>query len=225
MSRYIEGSIDQAPLAFRLRLPEETLVPPIVMLHGLGGDENAMWALESALPQTGMVVAPRAPHEQRQGGYLWNPSIRSWPPLVSEFAESVDLLEGLLEYLEEKYEFQRERMILMGFSNGTAMSFAAAMAPISPPPAGIVAISGHLPEGDLSPLKGIPVYWGHGTRDVFISIDAARSDAKRLRQEAVPLTYCEADVGHKLGAECMKGLRSWFRAEFPAPEVRDKRTA
>ena len=195
------------------------------MLHGLGGDENAMWALESALPQNGLVVAPRAPHAQAQGGYLWNPSIHSLPPVVSEFAEGVGLLEGLLEYLEEKHEFRRERMILMGFSNGTAMSFATAMTPISPPPAGIVAISGHLPDGDLSPLNGIPVYWGHGTRDAFISIDVAKSDAERLRQKAVPITFCEADVGHKLGAECLKGLRSWFGTEFPAHEVRDKRTA
>ena len=184
-----------------------------------------MWALESALPKTGLVVAPRAPHQQRQGGYLWNPSIRAWPPLVSEFSEGVGLLESLLEYLERKYELQRERVLLMGFSNGTAMSFAAAMKPISPPPAGIIALSGHLPEGDLSPLKGIPVFWGHGTRDAFIAIDVARSDAERLRQEAVPITFCEADVGHKLGAECMKNLRSWLRVEFPAPEVRDKRTA
>ena len=225
MSRYIEVGSDQAPLAFRLRLPEDNLVPPIVMLHGLGGDENAMWALESALPQNGLVVAPRAPHAQAQGGFLWNPSIRSWPPLVSDFAEGVGLLEGLLEYLEEKHEFRRDHMILMGFSNGTAMSFAAAMAPISSPPAGIVAISGHLPDGDLSPLSGIPVYWGHGTRDAFISIDVAKSDAERLRQEAVPITFCEADVGHKLGAECLKGLRSWFGTEFSAHEVRDKRTA
>ena len=225
MSRYIEVGRDQAPLAFRLRLPKDNNAAPTVMLHGLGGDENAMWALESALPRAGLVVAPRAPHEQRQGGYLWNPSIHAWPPLVSEFAEGIALLEGLLGYLEEEYEFQRERMVLMGFSNGTAMSFAAAMTPISPPPAGIIAISGHLPEGDLSPLKGIPVYWGHGSRDAFIPIDIARSDAERLRNEGVPVTFCEADVGHKLGAECLNNLRSWFGVEFPAPELRDERTA
>jgi phospholipase/carboxylesterase len=171
-----------------------------------------------------MVVAPRAPHEQRQGGYLWNPSIRAWPPSVSEFAEGVNLLEELFEYLEQEYEFGRDRLILMGFSNGTAMSFAAAMTPISPPPAGIIAISGHLPEGDLSPLIGIPVYWGHGTRDAFIPIDSARMDVESLRQEAVPVTFCEADVGHKLGAECLKNLRSWFRIEFPVLDVREERT-
>ena len=225
MKRYIDVGSDQAPLAFRLRLPEDKNAASIMMLHGLGGDENAMWALESALPLAGLVVAPRAPHHQHQGGYLWNPNIRAWPPLVSEFAEGVTLLEGLLKYLEEEYEVHRERMVLMGFSNGTAMSFAAAMTPISPPPAGIIAISGHLPEGDLSLLKGIPVYWAHGTRDALIPIDTARSDAERLRQESVPVTYCEADVGHKLGAECLKNLQSWFRVEFPAPETRVERTA
>ena len=166
MNRYVNVGSDQAPLAFRLRLPEDSNAAPIMMLHGLGGDENAMWALESALPKSGLVVAPRAPHEQSHGGYAWNPNIRAWPPLVSEFAQGVELLETMFAYLEENYDFQRDRMFLMGFSNGTAMSFAAAMTPISPPPAGIIAISGHLPEGDLSLLRGIPVYWdmGHATR-------------------------------------------------------------
>lgn len=224
MSRYIDVGEDQAPLAFRMRLPEDNEVVPIVMLHGLGGDENAMWALESALPHAGLVVAPRGPHEQGQGGYSWNPIIRAWPPPVSEFSEAIALLEGLLGYLEEEMEFQRDRMVLMGFSNGTAMSFAAAMTPISPSPVGIIAISGHLPQGDLSPLKGIPVYWGHGTNDAFIPIDTARSDAEHLQQEEVPVTFCEADVGHRLGAECLESLRSWFGTEFPAPEEWDKRT-
>ena len=224
MSRYINVGADQAPLAFRLRLPEGNQVTPIVMLHGLGGDENVMWGLESALPQSGIVVAPRAPHQQRQGGYAWNSMIKAWPPLVSEFAEAVDLLESLLDYLELRYAFQRDRMVLMGFSNGTAMSFAASMTPMSQSPAGIIAISGHLPKGDLLPLRGIPVYWGHGIEDTFIPIDIARSDAERLRQAEVPVTFCEAEVGHKLGAQCLDNLRSWFRVEFPVPEVRDERT-
>ena len=221
MSRTVEVGTDQAPLAFRLRPAEDNRIPPIVMLHGLGGDEKVMWGLEAALPQAGLVVAPRAPHEQRQGGYAWNPKIEAWPPRLSEFAVAVGLLKDLFDYLELEYAFQRERMILMGFSNGTAMSFAASMTPISPPPAGIIAISGHLPEGDLSPLRGIPVYWGHGTKDTFIPIDIARSDAERLRLAEVPVTFCEAEVGHKLGAQCLENLKSWFHGEFPLPKLPD----
>ena len=29
-------------------------------------------------------------------------------------------------------------------------------------------------------------------------------------QAGAPVTYCEADVGHKLGSECLKGLRRWL---------------
>lgn len=224
MSRTIDIRPDQAPLAFRLRLPEDKQAAPIVMLHGLGGDEKVMWGLESAFPAAGMVVAPRAPHGQRKGGYAWNPKIEAWPPRVSEFTEAVGLLEDLLDYLELEYAFQRERMVLMGFSNGAAMSFAASMTPMSQSPAGIIAISGHLPEGDLSPLGGVPVYWGHGTKDTFIPIDVARSDAERLRQAEVPVTFCEAEVGHKLGTRCLNNLRTWFQAEFPAPVVREEQT-
>lgn len=225
MSRYIDVGTDQAPLAFRMRLPEDKQVVPIVMLHGLGGDETDMWKLESALPATGMVVAPRAPHQRREGGYAWNPILKVWPPLVSEFAEAVALFEGLLDYLNLEYGFQRDRMVLMGFSNGTAMSFAASMIRTSQVPAGIVAISGLLPKGDLSHLNGVPVFWGHGTKDTFIPIELARSDAERLRRAGAPVTYCEAEVGHKLGPECLTDLRSWLQDEFPTPELQDERSA
>lgn len=225
MSRYVDVGADRAPLAFRLRLPEDKQAAPVVMLHGLGGDETAMWNLESAVPEAGMVVAPRAPYEKQQGGYAWNPTIKTWPPLVSEFAEAVASLESLFNYLEIEYGFQRHKMVLMGFSNGTAMSFAASMTPMFPLPVGIIAVSGLVPKGDPSPLKGVPVYWAHGTKDTFIPIDMARSDAERLRRAEVPVTYCEAEVGHKLGTECLKNLRPWFQDKFPAPELSDKRTA
>jgi predicted esterase len=215
LSRYLTVSENEAPLAFRLRMPEDEQAVPIVMLHGLSGDENVMWSLESALPPEGLVVTPRGPHPQRQGGYAWNPIIKAWPPLVSEFTEAIDRLERLFDYLQSEYAMPRDRVVLMGFSNGTAMSFAAAMAPLSQTPAGIIAISGHLPEGDLTPLSGVPVYWGHGSKDTFIPIDIALADAERLRASDVPVTFCEADVGHKLGAHCLKDLRSWFDLEFP----------
>lgn len=35
--------------------------PLIIMLHGLGGDENVMWIFERALPKHATVIAPRAP--------------------------------------------------------------------------------------------------------------------------------------------------------------------
>jgi phospholipase/carboxylesterase len=213
-ARFIDVDADRAPLAYRLREPIDPTEPPVVMLHGLSGDERSMWALESALPSRGLVVAPRGLHPQGQGGYAWNPVIRAWPPFVNEFAESVERLEALLENLHSEHSFERERLILMGFSNGAAMAFAAAMTPLTVQPAGIIAIAGHVPRGGLEPLRQIPIYWGHGSKDPFIPAAEAQSDVARLERIGANIQYCEADVGHKLGAECLTDLKHWYRMNF-----------
>ncbi len=189
------------------------------MLHGLAGDENVMWSLETALPTESLLVAPRGPHPQPQGGFSWNPGIDAWPPLVSEFSEAVGRLEALLDFLQAEYSLDRNHVVLMGFSNGAAMSFAAAMTPMTVQPQGIIAIAGHLPTGDLSHLRTIPIYWGHGSKDTFIPIEDANADVERLRELQVPVTFCEADVGHKLGAQCLRNLKAWYTQEFPGQMV------
>lgn len=212
--RYVELNADEAPLALRLRMAADDRHPAIVMLHGLTGDQRSMWALESAAPAGALVATPRGPYAQAQGGYAWNPSIQAWPPLVSEFSESVVKLEQLLDFLAERFELDRERVLLMGFSNGAAMAFAACMAPMRIPPRGLVAMSGHLPAGDLDPLADIPIFWSHGVHDGFIPISVARTDVARLRRIGCSVEYCEAEVGHKLGAGCLDDLRGWYRQRF-----------
>lgn len=212
--RYLETGDSEAPLAFRLRVPDDHTQPLIVMLHGLTGDQTSMWALEAALPRAAGIVTPRGPYRQDQGGFAWNPSIQAWPPLVSEFAESVARLDQLLEVLADRHHLDRQRFILMGFSNGAAMAFAAAMTPMRVPPLGLIVMSGHLPEGELALLSELPIFWSHGIRDNFIPVSGARADVERLRQAGCQVQLCEADVGHKLGTDCRDELRGWYHSHF-----------
>ncbi|MGD8822778.1 MAG: hypothetical protein PVG63_06725, partial [Anaerolineales bacterium] len=64
--------------------------------------------------------------------------------------------------------------------------------------------------------KGVPVYWGHGTEDELIPIEHARHDVERLRTAGVDVSFCEAEVGHKVGVECTRGLKTWFEDHFPS---------
>jgi predicted esterase len=78
----------------------------------------------------------------------------------------------------------------------------------------VVSLAGFVPDGFEvragARLAGVPVYWGHGTKDDQVPVQRARRDVSRLRQAGLDVTYCEADVGHKLGADCLRGLKGWF---------------
>lgn len=212
VERYVEFGAGQAPLACRLRRAASPHAAQIIMLHGLTGDEQSMWALEAATPPDAMLVTPRGPFPQPQGGYAWNRAIQAWPPLLAEFETAADKLEVLLAWLADRFDLDRQRVVLMGFSNGAAMAFAAPMLGMTIAPAGVVAMSGHLPQGRLEPLAESPIFWSHGTQDPFIPIDVARADVARLRAIGAMVDYCEAEVGHKLGAGCRDELRDWYRA-------------
>jgi predicted esterase len=78
-------------------------------------------------------------------------------------------------------------------------------------PAGIAVLSGFLPTGcEPRALAGLPVFWSHGIKDSLVTVDQARADSRRLEVGGAQLTYCEADVGHKVGLPCVRGLRAWL---------------
>lgn len=213
MSEYLEVGADQAPLSFRMRMGRDDRARPIVMLHGLGGDEHAMWVFESALPTESMLVAPRAPYPQPGGGYGWLPQIGAWPPMVEEYVETVAIFEALLGHLQAKHGLDRKRLLLLGFSQGSAMAFAATMLGLSVAPAAVIVGAAHLPQGDLSLLRGLPIFWAHGLRDEVIPIEVARTDVGRLQKVGAEVHFCEADASHKLGKECLRDLRQWLREQ------------
>jgi predicted esterase len=173
---------------------------PIVLLHGLTGDETVMWAFLSALPRGRPVAAPRAPFASAGGGYSW---VEGEARTVEAYAEASSALVGLVEALGNIPP------LLVGFSQGAAMAFAAtALKDVVP--IAVVALSGFLPRGDLTSLRGKPVFWAHGLRDDKVPVELARADARRLSEAGAHVEFCESDVGHKVGVECLRGLKVWL---------------
>lgn len=181
-----------------------------LLLHGLTGDEKVMWVLENALPTEGLIASPRAPFEAKEGGQSWIEAQVGQEARVVDFEPVFPRLSDWIADLGRSYSLQPEDTYLVGFSQGAALSFALVASGVVRP-AGIVALAAFLPEGELSELRGVPVYWGHGSQDDIIPPERARSDIARLEALGVPVRYCEAEVGHKVGVECMRGLKEWLR--------------
>ena len=189
------------------RESSEADAPLVILLHGLSGDEDVMWGLEPVIPRLAYSVSPRAPYAFAGGGFSWvDPAEGADTPLQA-YAGSARRLADLVT--AARHRAGDRSLVLMGFSQGAALALAGvAFGQLAP--SAIVAMAGLLPPGDLSAWPGVPVYWGHGLRDELVPIERARRDVARLEQAGAAVTYCETGVGHKLGAECLKGVRRWL---------------
>jgi predicted esterase len=203
----IEAPVGGVPVL--LRQPNLNGGPHILMLHGWSGDEKVMWVLQSVLPEDALIVAAQGIHPLPTGGYHWSDSPASTQVNFTDFDPAVAALSKTLQALKSSHGFGDETLLLMGFSQGVALSFAALRGGIEA--SGIIALAGFVPYGDLQGLKSIPVFWGHGTHDDLVPVERAREDVKRLLDAHVEVHYCEAEVGHKLGIECTRGLRYWLQ--------------
>jgi predicted esterase len=87
-------------------------------------------------------------------------------------------------------------LVLLGFSQGTAMAFRAAVA-MGSECSGIVALGGDVPpdvRARPDPLP--PVLLGRGSQDEWYTHAKLAIDVARLRETATPLTLCEYEGGH-----------------------------
>ena len=129
---------------------------------------------------------------------------------MEDFKPAISAVDQTLETLGNEHAFDREKLVLMGFSQGAALCFALAET-LQTTPKAVIALAGYYPEGEPGRIAQIPVFWGHGIRDELVPVERAREDVKMLEDLGANVQYCETDVGHKLGIECTRGLKNWLR--------------
>jgi phospholipase/carboxylesterase len=202
-----------------VRLPEEANpsqpVPVVVMLHGWGGDESAMWLFKQVIPAKVAVVTPRALLDLGNGGHAW--FYRNDPLHLSDpdsLLKAVTKLEHFLLSLPQLYPVDPARLLLIGFSQGAAISNSLVMARPELV-VGVALLCGmgfELPE--LIPkamsLAGLPVFIAHGVRDEIVPLQVAQQACEMYRQLGAKVTYGEYNVGHKMHVQGTKDLRAWL---------------
>jgi len=201
----------------RVRQPAQSPAHLLLMLHGWTGDENSMWVFARNFPTDTLLLAPRAPHPAPQGGYSWRPprSDSFGRPSLDDLREAAEALIRLVDAYAAQSQVDASRFDVMGFSQGAALSnVLACLHPQRVRKAGILA--GFMPSGmegiiSKKPLAGKTIFVSHGTQDNMVPIDRARASISLLEQAGADITYCEAEVGHKVSADCLRGLETFFK--------------
>ncbi len=185
----------------------------LLLLHGWTGDENSMWIFTHSFPANDWLVAPRGPYPATPDGYSWRQNTEN-SHTVDDFRTSIVSLLGFIDRWGNTNRVDVSQFDVIGFSQGAAM--AGLMALLHPQRVAKVGVlSGFLPKDSrrfiqASSLHGKSVFLSHGTRDETVPIERARQMATLFTKAGAQVTFCEAPVGHKLSADCLKNLSAYL---------------
>ncbi len=201
--------------------------PTILTLHGRGA--NAIDLLGLAPHLAGgrfLVICPQGPVQTPIGpgmvGYGWHPSVPGQPPDMNAILAARQQLRDFLQAAEARYSIDRNKLLVLGFSQGGVMAYTMAL---SEPRrfAALMALSTWLPEemleqvDDRTALQQLPTLIQHGSRDELVEVDRARRSVEMLREQRVPLTYREYEMGHEINSQSLTDLVQWLQDKVLSP--------
>jgi phospholipase/carboxylesterase len=196
--------------------------PLLVLLHGIGADEDDLFPLAAEVDDRLLVVSLRAPHGYGPG-WAWfridfHPGGRLVPDLPQARAALVHLTRWI-EAVPSRLGSDPARTFLLGFSQGAMMSLGV-LGAIPERLAGVVALSGRTPEDLFEPTAGreamarVPLLVAHGIADDVLP----ETEGRRLRDGFASLsrdfTYREFDVGHGITGPEVRLVAAWLAARL-----------
>jgi len=204
-----------AELVHRLRPARTEPEGALVLMHGRGADEHDLEPLVGALDPARRLVGllPRGPLSLPPGGAHWYVVKQVGFPDPDTFLPTFEQLADWVDSALAEVGLAHERLVLAGFSQGAVMAYSLALGDGRPKPAGVVAMSGFLPQVDgfdidLDARAGLPVAVSHGTLDPVIGIQFGRAARGRLTEGGLDVRYVEEPVGHTIGPGALTQARA-----------------
>lgn len=198
----------------------------VIVLHGLGADGNDFVpiARELDLSAVGPVrfVFPHAPEipVTINNGYR----MRAWYDILGMELQRKEDEPGLrrsLAQVEELLEREKargipaNRIVLMGFSQGCAMSLLTGLRH-KERLAGLVGLSGYLPLATTTVVERTdanaltPVFLAHGQQDNVVPVQAGRASRDLLKSLGYPVEWHEYPMAHSVHPQEIVDLNRWL---------------
>lgn len=193
--------------------------PLLLMCHGYGSDENDLFAFASELPKELFVISLRAPYTMQPYGNAWyainfDADKGKWSD-NEQAKQSLNLISEFIDYACKTYAVNSENVTLLGFSQGTILSYAVALN-YPNKVKNIVALSGYVNEDILpenikeSDVSHLNFFCSHGSADQVIPVDWARKAPEFLKALNVKYVYSEYPVGHGVAPQNFFDLKNWL---------------
>ena len=207
--------VDRTKRVYRLFVPTSVALnrpaPLVVAFHGMLVDSKDVMPKYTKLNETA----------ERHGFIMVYPNALGgvWGILPDKVTADIAFFDALLAYLSKTYRIDRDRVYVLGMSNGGYLAHLLATERSTT----IAAAASHSGVLGLQTLGGInakrkfPVMIVHGTADFIFPVAFARENADKYRREGHEVSYVEVPgLGHAWASEIEINERIWaFFAGHP----------
>lgn len=216
----MNSTTEKPKLQYLVRQPKvKTAHPPLLLLlHGVGGNEQNLFSFAESLPDNYLVVSARGPLTLGANSYAWfQVDFSSGRPQINEKqaeAARVSIVD-FIESLKKDLDFDEQQVYLMGFSQGGIMSYSVALT--EPEKInGIIVMSGRLlPEvkpliADEKRLAKLKIFVSHGKQDQVLHFPFATEAVDYLKSKGLNPDFHQYDEGHTVNQQMLADVLVWL---------------
>ncbi len=211
------------PLTFLSRPAAAGTAQPwlLVLMHGVGSNEQDLFGLAAHIPGRFHVLSLRAPYRMGPGAFAWfdfsvgPEGARS----INEAQEAASraLLAQVLDAASEQLGIPPERVVVGGFSQGGIMALSLLLTRPELLQAALVWHSRLLPQAvalgaPAAALRGKQLWLSHGTQDNVIPLAHAQAVRQHMELLPVAMTYREFPGAHEIRPAELAATVAWLEA-------------
>ena len=194
--------------------------PPVLfMLHGYGSNEEDLFSFAPELAKEFCIISVRAPYILQPMGYAWyainfDAEKGKWSD-DKQAAASRDKIVTFIEEACKTYQLDSDSVTLLGFSQGTILSYAVALS-YPEKIKNVVALSGYINEKILADdlaakdYSSLNIYASHGQVDQVIPVEWAQRAPNFLKKLKIDHVYEEFPAGHGVAPQNFHSFQRWL---------------
>jgi phospholipase/carboxylesterase len=218
----------ELPLPYLYR-PADPAVPTpwlLVLMHGIGSNEQDLFGLAPEVPPPFHVLSLRAPNTIGPGSYAWFTfGVRpDGVRLIDEVQEAAsrEVAARAVEAAGQQLAVPPGRVVVGGFSQGGIMALTLLLTQPRLLRAGLVMHSRLLAEvlpmvAPAAELRGRSLWVSHGTGDQVIPLANAHDIRDRVEQWPIDLAYAEFPGAHEIRPAELAAAMDWLMDLTRAP--------
>jgi phospholipase/carboxylesterase len=198
--------------------------PLLILLHGVGGQEDDLLELAAQFDERFTVFSVRAPFEQSPTSFAWyriSPFLDEHNYFVDDAEESREKLVRFIHEVVSTNDFDPQQVYLLGFGQGATIALSVLLTD-----PGILRGAAFL-SGEILPevihmrvsrekLRDFPVYLAYGIHDQIVPVQIGRKTRDILRELDIDISYREYPIGHHLAPMSLRDASHWLTMQLDA---------